>query len=70
MKPCFSALLLSALALVSQADAASLMFDFGPTTVTGADVSNSPWHTVDPSAGTTWNKITGTDNSAIAGVTS
>lgn len=35
-----------------------LMIDFGPTTVTGADQSNSPYHTVDSEyTGTSWNKV-------------
>lgn len=31
------------------AKAQVLMFDFGPTTVTGADQENSPYHTVNES---------------------
>lgn len=70
MRFLLSALLSSSAVLISQVHAASIMFDFGPTTVAGADLVNSPWHTVDPAAGTSWNKVTGTDNNAVPDVTS
>lgn len=39
-----------------------LMIDFGPTTVTGPDQTNSPYHLVDSSfEGTAWNKIEKSD---------
>lgn len=48
------------------AKAQVLMFDFGPTTVTGADQENSPYHTVNESfTGTNWNKIQTADVSSL-----
>lgn len=48
------------------ANAQVLMFDFGPTTVTGADQENSPYHTVNESfTGTNWNKIQTADVSSL-----
>lgn len=39
-----------------------VMLDFGPTTVTGAEQSNSPYHTATPGfTDTTWNKIETSD---------
>jgi hypothetical protein len=39
-----------------------LQLDFGPTTVTGADLANSPLHTVAPTfSDTTWNQVQTTD---------
>jgi hypothetical protein len=69
-------------ALISSSHALVLMLDFGPTTVSGGDLINSPYHTV---AGpgftdTVWNKIEGSpvpdvpsgllysDNTAATGV--
>jgi hypothetical protein len=54
------------LSAVGCAQAASLMLDFGPTTMTGSSVSNSPAHSLGfvPIEETSWNKIT-VDNSAL-----
>ncbi len=50
--------LLGVLGWSGDADASVLMFDFGPTTVTGASQTNSPLHTAVPSfTGSTWNKV-------------
>ncbi len=50
--------LLGVLGWSSDAGASVLMFDFGPTTVTGASQTNSPLHTAVPSfTGATWNKV-------------
>lgn len=47
-----------ALALTSFASAQVLMLDFGPTAATGANLTNSPYHTVNTSfTGGTWNTI-------------
>ena len=51
-----SALLFSSLMAVST-NASVLMLDFGPTTVTGPNLTNSPYHTVNGSAGMSWNKV-------------
>ena len=51
-----------ALALIAPASAQVLMLDFGPTTVTGANQTNSPYHTVTPTfTGSNWNKIQTSD---------
>lgn len=42
---------------VATTHAAVLQLDFGPTTVSGTDQSNSPLHAVTPTTGTTWNKV-------------
>lgn len=44
--------------IVSALSASTLMFDFGPTVVTGEDRTNSPYHAVAPSfTDTTWNQV-------------
>jgi hypothetical protein len=53
-------LLLSAAALTATSSyGAIIMLDFGPTTVTGGDLTNSPGHVAGAVAGTdtTWNKL-------------
>lgn len=70
MKSSFPVFLFSIAALISSSDAASIMFDFGPTAVLPADAANSPWRSVDASAGTSWNQITGADNNPIPDVPS
>ena len=54
-----------------------LMLDFGPTAASGASLSNSPYHTVNPSAGTSWNTLgvadvssglVWADGSAVSGI--
>jgi len=43
-----------------------LMLDFGPTTVSGSNVSNSPYNTANPSfSGTNWNQIGTADVSSL-----
>ncbi|WP_309380923.1 hypothetical protein [Cerasicoccus frondis] len=55
----FGLLLLTASAT---ANANTLMIDFGPTTVTGADLTNSPYHTENSEyTGTSWNHVESTD---------
>ncbi len=55
-------------ALLPSVDAAAIMLDFGPTTVVTADAANSPWHSVAPSGGTTWNKVSNTGNADYTAV--
>ncbi len=54
------------------ANASVLMLDFGPTTVTGANLTNSPYHSVNGAAGTTWNKVSNANNTdgAVPDITS
>jgi Concanavalin A-like lectin/glucanases superfamily/Immunoglobulin I-set domain/Immunoglobulin domain len=54
------------LSAVASAPAASLMLDFGPTTIAGSDGTNSPAHSLGfvPMGETSWNKIT-VDNSSL-----
>ena len=63
----------------SLASAASIMFDFGPTTVSGGSLTNSPYHSLGgSSADNTWNQVqladinsglTLSNGAAAAGVT-
>lgn len=46
---------------IMSSTAQTLLLDFGPTTVTGTDRSNSPYHSINASAGTNWNQIQATD---------
>jgi len=73
MKPIpVSVLLLSPLLALS-ANATVLMLDFGPTTVTTpANLINSPYHTVNGAAGTSWNKVSNASNTdgAVPDITS
>lgn len=56
---------LCALASAGSAQAAVLMFDFGPTTVSGASLTNSPYHSANTSfTDTEWNKIQNLDVAA------
>jgi hypothetical protein len=60
MRKTFRLFTLAAVAIFATAvsQAQVLMLDFGPTLVTGADQSNSPYHTVEPAfTGTIWNRI-------------
>jgi len=61
-----AALSLSLLFVLNSAQAASLMLDFGPTTIAGSDGTNSPAHSLGfvPLGETSWNKIT-VDNSSL-----
>jgi hypothetical protein len=43
--------------LALNSEASVLMLDFGPTTVSEENRSNSPYHTVNASAGLSWNKV-------------
>jgi hypothetical protein len=54
------------LSIFASAQAASLLLDFGPTTISGTDGTNSPAHSMGfvPAAETSWNKIT-VDNSSL-----
>jgi hypothetical protein len=54
------------LSIFASAQAASLLLDFGPTTISGTDGTNSPAHSLGfvPAAETSWNKIT-VDNSSL-----
>lgn len=67
MKSYLLASLVAALSAIP-ASGSILMLDFGPTTVSGADQLNSPYHTV-AGAGftdTSWNKIEKTDVSSLS----
>lgn len=66
--PIFRVFAIAGMALLSSmgANAQVLMFDFGPTTVSGTDQTNSPYHTVNGSfTDTTWNKIQTADSSSL-----
>lgn len=50
--------ILASLVLPGALAAQVLMFDFGPTTTSGASLTNSPYHTAAPGfTDTTWNKV-------------
>ena len=59
----FTPLLVIALGLAATAQAQVLMLDFGPTVTTTP--ANSPYHSVVPTAGTTWNTVN--SNAVTAG---
>ena len=70
--------LLAALPLVPATRGDVIMFDFGPTSVSGNSLSNSPYHTANDSfTDTTWNRIQAdtlsalewSDGSAATGIT-
>lgn len=66
MKPFFAtACLAGALAFALPASAQVLMLDFGSTTTSSANLTNSPYHTANSSfTDTTWNKVQLSDFSA------
>jgi hypothetical protein len=51
--------------LGTMAQAQVLLLDFGPTAASGASLSNSPYHTVNPGAGTSWNTLGVADSSTL-----
>lgn len=58
---------LCALASAGSVHAAVLMLDFGPTTVSAASLTNSPYHSVNTSfTGTSWNKVQTVDHSSVS----
>ena len=67
MKPYLLVPLIAAALSVFPASASILMLDFGPTTAAGADLTNSPYHTVAGGGFTdgSWNKVEKADVSAL-----
>lgn len=53
--------LIVGLVLAGSLNAQALMFDFGPTVVSGTALTNSPYHTESASTYNTWYQVTNTD---------
>lgn len=59
------------LTLLSPLSASVLMFDFGPTSPTGASLTTSPYHAANPAfTSTSWNIVNGTDGANMPDVAS
>lgn len=59
----------AALSLTLPLGAQVLMMDFGGTTVSGTDLTNSPYHSVNTGfADGTWNKVTASSTAGISGL--